>query len=138
MPVLSQIASTYQVATTGLPALNRAFEQYSDLDATKVPPAHLPKDLKALEQAVVEELSVQFSLEERWRNLVRTVAPEAGNQESIFRLLRLVIEQANHDALLITKVKEPPPLFFEPRQLPRQFEESLDEIVRGQRRHLHN
>jgi hypothetical protein len=135
VPVLSQIASTYHVATTALPALNRAFEQYSTLDATKVPPAHPPKDLKALEQAVVEELTVQFSLEERWRNLVRTVAPEAGNQESIFRLLRLVIEQANCDALQITNVKHPPPLFFEPRQLPRQFEESLDEIVHGQRRH---
>jgi hypothetical protein len=135
VPVLSQIASTYQAAATALPALNNAFEQYSHLGATKLPPAHLPKDLKVLEQAVVEELSVQLSLEERWRNLVRTVAPEAGNQESVFRLLRLVIEQANHDALGITNVKQPPPLFFEPRQLPRQFEESLDEIVRGQRRH---
>jgi hypothetical protein len=128
VPVLSQIASTYQVATKALPALSQAFERYDNLGATKVS-AYPPKDL---EQAVVEELSVQLSLERRWRDLVRTVAPEAGNQESIFRLLRLVIEQANYDAAQIASTK-PPPLLFEPRELPRQFEESLDEIVRNTR-----
>jgi hypothetical protein len=132
--VLSQINTTYTAAKSLVPALERAFEQYLHLEATKLPLTHPPKDPKALEQAVMEELSVQLSLEERWRNLVRTVAPEAGNQETVFRLLKLVIEQANFDVQHnIPSVKEVPPLSFEPRQLPRQFEESLDEIVRSQR-----
>jgi hypothetical protein len=41
-----------------------------------------------------EELLIQKSLEKRWRELVRTVAPEAARQEPVFNWLRLVIMQA--------------------------------------------
>jgi hypothetical protein len=83
------------------------------------------------EEVVVEELRVQRSLEERWENLVRTVAPEAGNRREIFDLLRTVIEQAYEDvAKFVTDIK-PPALFDRPPELPPQFEQSLERISRG-------
>ena len=60
-------------------------------------------------RAIREELLVQRSLERRWRDLVRTVAPEAANQDTVFAWLQVVvalaIELANltvsrHDELL--------------------------------------
>jgi hypothetical protein len=127
--VLGQIVSTYQSATTTVPSLNRAFGQYAHLRATQLPAAH-PIDRMFLE-GVLEELRVQESLEQRWQDLVRTVAPEAGDQEAVFRLLKLVIEQSQHDAehhLGRGTVRIP----YE-QALPPQFEQSLQEIARNQR-----
>jgi hypothetical protein len=95
--VLEQITSSYNRATTTGSGLNRAFAQYNDLYAIREVPTSGPIDRMFLE-VVLEELRVQESLEDRWQNLVRTVAPEAGDQQSVFQLLKLVIVQAQHDA----------------------------------------
>jgi hypothetical protein len=69
-------------------------------------------------KSVGEELRVQMSLESRWEDLVRTVAPQAGDQESVFILLRKVIDQAMHDV----NIHHLPPLAL---PLPQQYEQSL-------------
>jgi hypothetical protein len=124
---LNQISSFYTNDAPGVDKLT--------LVLAGLPPIPAPSltNNKQLEDAVLEELRVQWSLEERWQNLVRTVAPEAGNQDQVFGLLKTVIEQANHDAAHLTTTTPLPSLRGEIRQLPRQFEESLDEIVRDQR-----
>ena len=87
---LTQISASFMSASTGLKALARAAEQYKGLNATKIP-AYVTSDHI---EAVAEELRVQESLEKRWQNLVRTVAPEAGERELVFKLLDLVVQQA--------------------------------------------
>ena len=126
---LARMQKTYTSATTGTPGLQRAFGQYNQLRATEVP-GHL--DLTHF-NAVAEELRVQESLEERWQNLVRTVAPEAGDQEWVFRLLKLVIKQAAYDAEQLAAVTRLPRA---PTALPPQFEQSLEELLRTTRRRL--
>jgi hypothetical protein len=80
------------------------------------------------QRAIREELLVQRSLERRWRDLVRTVAPEAANQETIFAWLQVVVALAIYMAnLTVTQHDEP----FELRALPPQFEESLSYIARS-------
>jgi hypothetical protein len=116
---LRQIADDYTRSTAGVPGLNRAFRRYDDIEQTRVP-ATLPREQ---EKGVAEELRVQFSLEDRWENLVRTVAPEAGNQESVFILLKKVIEQAEHEVSIKHLPKMTP-------ALPPQFEQSLATIAR--------
>jgi hypothetical protein len=81
------------------------------------------------EEVVVEELRVQRSLEERWENLVRTVAPEAGNRREIFGLLKAVIEQAYEDVTTFAKIKPPAPLRDRPPELPPQYEQTLERIL---------
>ncbi len=74
-----------------------------------------------------EELMVQRSLERRWRDLVRTVAPEAGNQDTVFDWLQVVIHLAlNLGSLTMPRGDEP----LELRALPPQFEETLAQIAR--------
>jgi hypothetical protein len=74
-----------------------------------------------------EELMVQRSLERRWRDLVRTVAPEAGNQSTVFDWLQVVIHLAiNLASLTLPRSDEP----IELRALPPQFEETLAQIAR--------
>jgi hypothetical protein len=131
--VLTQIPLTYQAATTGVTGPNRALDQYSDLRTTRIPPPPSagppvvpPVDREFLE-AVLEELRVQESLEERWQNLVRTVAPEAGNQQSVFELLRLVIKQAQHDA---QQLRTGTVLIPYEEALPPQYEQTLERILR--------
>lgn len=78
-------------------------------------------------KAVREELVVQRSLERRWRDLVRTVAPEAGNQETVFEWLQVIVAFAEGlGGLRLPHHDEP----FELRALPPQFEESLSYIAR--------
>jgi len=76
-------------------------------------------------KSVTEELRVQLALEDRWENLVRTLAVEAGDQSRIFGLLRLVIEQTAYELLNHSRLPESlaPPL-------PPQFEETLAAIAR--------
>jgi hypothetical protein len=121
---LVRIAKTYQAGITGVTGLQRALDQYQRLHAVRLP-AYL--DTEHL-TAVAEELRVQGSLEERWQNLVRTVAPEASDRETIFRLLKLVIKQAAYDAeQLAGGVTRLPRT---PTALPPQFEQSLEAISR--------
>ena len=69
--------------------------RYNAVKLTFAPTLHAndPNGDKKI-KSVTEELRVQLALEDRWENLVRTLAVEAGDQSSIFVLLRLVIEQA--------------------------------------------
>jgi hypothetical protein len=74
-----------------------------------------------------EELMVQRSLERRWRDLVRTVAPEAGNQDTVFDWLQVVVHLAINLASLTLPGSDEP---LETRILPPQFEETLAQIAR--------
>lgn len=78
-------------------------------------------------RAIREELLVQRSLERRWRDLVRTVAPEAANQDTVFAWLQVVVALAIELAnMTVSRHDEPTEL----RALPPQFEESLSYIAR--------
>lgn len=122
--VLGEISQTFRTGTRGIAELGRALNRYNQLANRLLPDRLDPRELTA----VMEELRVQYSLEDRWRNLVRTVAPEAGNQERVFRLLELVVEQAisNTDPAARGRAPLEPPL-------PPQFEETLAEIARPRR-----
>ena len=120
---LTKISSTYKNADTRATGITRAFAQYGDLNAVQ-PPMSL--DIAYL-NSVMEELNVQTSLESRWQDLVRTVAPEAGDRESVFSLLKLVIEQAQWDAERLATGK----LHAVPKALPPQFEQSLEVLLPG-------
>ncbi|MGB8840860.1 MAG: hypothetical protein WCC64_07290 [Aliidongia sp.] len=117
---LVQIHADYKLATGNVPGLLRAFQRYFSIPLTAVP--HHLDDRK--HKGLAEELRVQASLEERWENLVRTVAPEAGDQQSVFVLLRKVIEQAAFEAKVHHLPRVAPPL-------PQQYEQSLDMIARS-------
>ena len=119
MADLKQIKQDYANATVGVPHLARAFHRFASLSLTEVP-LHMDERRR---QGVAEELRVQASLEDRWENLVRTVAPEAGDQLTIFTLLRKVIEQAAFEAKVHHLPRMAP-------ALPPQFEQSLDLIAR--------
>jgi len=125
---LEDIEKAYDNGTSGVSGLQRAFNQYGGLRAVQ-PPSSL--DFAYL-NGVIEELNVQQSLESRWQELVRTVAPEAGDRESVFRLLRLVIEQASFDAQQLAGqgVSRLPRV---PTALPPQFEQSLEVLLPGRR-----
>jgi hypothetical protein len=112
---LQTIYSDYISATRNVPNLTRTFRRYNQINLT-----HVPAQLSHHGQmkSVGEELRVQMSLESRWEDLVRTVAPQAGDQESVFVLLRKVIEQAMHDV----NIHHLPPLAL---PLPQQYEQSL-------------
>jgi len=121
---LVQINSDFRSATNLVPGLGTTFERYYAIPQTKVPTPPQPREFKS----VTEELRVNHSLEERWENLVRTIAPEAGDQQSIFFLLKKVIEQAaaealglGYDGLLAIHTATP---------LPPQYEQSLAAIMR--------
>lgn len=127
---LHNIAAAYQFAESQVQALATAIGKIG-IGPTQVPVAAGSLDFDELKGAA-EELLVQQSLEKRWQDLVRTVAPEAGDQERVFRLLELVIEQAIFDAKqLYNKVPAyTTPFKREPSGLPLQYEESLQIIAR--------
>jgi hypothetical protein len=130
---LLAIAAAYTRQTKALPQLDKAFGNYALLelfpekgqgDLQTFPPLGQPLpplNSKAL-GPVREELQVQRQLEKRWRNLVRTVAPAAGDQETIFELLDLVILQAESEAGLRDAPAQEWPL-------PPQYEQSLERIA---------
>jgi len=115
---VTSISNDYLNAATNVPGLMRAFNRYTGIPLTAVPSALHPRQ----RAAVAEELRVQSSLEDRWENLVRTVAPEAGDQASVFELLRLVISQAAYEMNVHEAFPTPP--------LPPQYEQSLALIAR--------
>ncbi|HLY04609.1 MAG TPA: hypothetical protein VKR31_02570 [Rhizomicrobium sp.] len=116
---LFRIWTDYDNATPNVPSLHGAFKRLFDIKLTQLPPSLKEKQRKGL----AEEFRVQASLEERWEDLVRTVAPEAGDQQSIFMLLRKVIEQAAY----MVHIQHLP--HYAPA-LPQQFEQTLDQIAR--------
>jgi hypothetical protein len=117
---LQQIQADYKTATLNVKGLDRTFVRYFLIPSTTAP-------LQALDErqqrGLAEELRVQESLEERWENLVRTVSVEAGDQQYVFRLLKLVIRQAAYEAK-VGKLPRMAPA------LPQQYEQSLDIIAR--------
>ena len=117
---LEQIKVDYKTATMNVKGLDRTFVRYFLIPSTTAP-LH-PLDERQ-QRGLAEELRVQESLEERWENLVRTVSVEAGDQQYVFRLLKLVIRQAAYEA----KVGKLPRMV---QALPQQYEQSLDIIAR--------
>jgi hypothetical protein len=117
---LQQIQADYKTATLNVKGLDRTFVRYFLIPSTTAP-------LQALDErqqrGLAEELRVQESLEERWENLVRTVSVEAGDQQYVFRLLKLVIRQAAYEAKVLRLPRMAP-------ALPQQYEQSLDIIAR--------
>jgi hypothetical protein len=130
--VLTSITNTYNNIKR-VSGLENAFKAYLTMSATR-DSLFLTDAVwtRQEEEVVVEELRVQRSLEERWENLVRTVAPEAGNRREIFELLKAVIEQAYQDVTAPPAPQPRIPLRDRPPELPPQFEQSLAEIVRYQ------
>ncbi len=123
---LAQINADFYMATKLVPGFEPTMERYKKIKltaATEIDPQapHGEKKVKS----VTEELRVQLALEDRWENLVRTLAVEAGDQASIFVLLRLVIEQAAFELLSNNNL---PQSLATP--LPPQFEQSLAAIAR--------
>jgi hypothetical protein len=117
---LEQIKGDYATATLNVKGLDRTFLRYSLIPSISASPSSLDE---RQQRGLAEELRVQESLEERWENLVRTVSVEAGDQQYVFRLLKLVIRQAAYDA----KVGKLPRMV---QALPQQYEQSLDIIAR--------
>jgi hypothetical protein len=99
-------------------------DRYLKIPLTTVPT--LDKLNPEMQKSMLEELDVQLTLEERWENLVRTIAIEAGDQSTIFSLLRGVIQQAA--ANVFNNAKPIPMRYVKP--LPPQFEQSLQALVR--------
>jgi len=123
---LFQINVDFTRAVSLVSGFDTTMENYVDIKLASRPSVDLPaseKDKKI--KSVNEELRVQLALEGRWENLVRTLAVEAGDQSSIFVLLKLVIEQAAYDLL---KNSNLPQQLATP--LPPQFEQSLQAIAR--------
>jgi hypothetical protein len=116
---LTQIAKDYVAATQLVPGLHGTFHRYSNIQLTTVPAVLNEKEIKSMS----EELRVQLSLEDRWENLVRTIAPEAGDQAKIFEVLKLVIEEAAFEVNVGALPRIAPPL-------PPQYEQSLATIAR--------
>jgi hypothetical protein len=117
---LDQIQAVYTNAALNVKGLDKTFARYRAIPST-TGPAH-PLDERQ-QRGLAEELRVQESLEERWENLVRTVSVEAGDQQTVFLLLKLVIRQAAYEAK-VGKLPRMAPA------LPRQYEQSLDIIAR--------
>jgi hypothetical protein len=133
LDVLSNVARAYQTGTTGISELNQAIARYLRLPAVRLPQPN-SLDWRHISGAL-EELRVNLLLEQRWQDLVRTMAPEAGDQESVFELLKLVIEQANWDAAQSAIGDVPMRVPYE-QPLPPQFEQTLLEIARPRRYRL--
>jgi hypothetical protein len=127
LDLITRIARAYQTGTAGISELTRAINRYHALPAVSLPPNNSLNGIEV--DGVLEELRVQQSLEERWQNLVRTVAPEAGDQEAVFRLLTLVIRQATFDARQTTTGALTQRIPYE-EPLPPQFEQTLAQIAR--------
>jgi hypothetical protein len=126
LDILSNVARLYQTGTAGIPELNKAIGRYKALEAVRLPP---PNSLDwGLIGGALEELRVNLMLEQRWQDLVRTMAPEAGDQETVFELLKLVIEQATWDAEQSAIIGVPVRVPFE-QPLPPQYEQTLERIL---------
>jgi hypothetical protein len=99
--------------------------------STQQPPPHLRAHL-------TEELLIQKSLEKRWRELVRTVAPEAARQEPVFNWLHLVIMQGISVLDDQTLPGKKLAITWDQNEIheghfPPQYEQSLALIARGEK-----
>jgi hypothetical protein len=117
---LKSIAADFYSAVGLVPGFDKTMDNYKAITLASQPSVDQKKT-----KSVTEELRVQLVLEERWENLVRTLSVEAGDQSSIFTLLKLVIEQAAYDLLKNSNLPQP---LATP--LPPQFEQSLQAIAR--------
>jgi hypothetical protein len=115
---LTSINTDFLSATGPVPGLVGPLKRYANIGLTTITGSLTDKMTKS----VVEELQVQLKLEDRWEDLVSTIAIEAGDQSAIFALLRQVIEQAAYN-IFSTRV---PGRYIPP--LPPQFEETLERI----------
>jgi hypothetical protein len=87
-----------------------------------------------LRASLTEELLVQKSLEKRWRELVRTIAPEAARQESVFNWLQVVVMQAFSVLPALGGLNPVPPIAWGQPEIregrfPAQYEQSLARIA---------
>src|SRR5262249_44945596 len=91
---IGEVGGTLERLQTADPAINRVFARLELVltEALRNPRWRNPH----AHRAIREELMVQRSLERRWRDLVRTVAPEAANQETVFEWLQVVVRLAMH------------------------------------------
>jgi hypothetical protein len=122
---LPEISSAFQRGA--VPMVTPAFNHYEQTSSNWLPASAIT-DPDFLD-VVLEEIRVQQALEGRWENLVRTVSPEAGNQRTIFRLLELVVEQADYDARQLASAGvHPGPVPYE-QPLPPQYEQTLERIL---------
>jgi hypothetical protein len=120
---LASINTVFGPATANVPGFNTTFSSYQLIPLTQIPGSFSKEHSKI----IAEELLVQLNLEDRWENLVRTIAVEAGDQTAIFELLKQVIKQAAYD-VLNPSGETLPTHFVQP--LPPQFEQSLRTIAR--------
>jgi hypothetical protein len=96
-----------------------------------------PVDLLIVPQVLAsatEELFVQKSLERRWRELVRTVAPEAARQDVVFNWLQVVVMEAFSALVTIGLGPARVPTWDQEEiregRFPPQYEQSLEVIAR--------
>jgi hypothetical protein len=122
---LTSINTDFLSATGPVPGFAGPLQRYRNIGLTTLPDSLTDKMAKS----VVEELQVQLKLEDRWENLVSTIAIEAGDQSAIFALLRKVIEQAAYNIFSLTvKGYTLPERYIPP--LPPQFEQSLQKMAK--------
>jgi hypothetical protein len=117
---LTSINTDFLSATNPVSGFKGPLERYKNIGLTTIPVSLTDK----MKKSMLEELQVQLKLEDRWENLVSTIAIEAGDQSTIFGLLKQIIEQAAYNVLSATV----PERYVPP--LPPQFEQSLQKIAR--------
>jgi hypothetical protein len=121
-PDLVSINTDFTNALSLTSGFDGPLDRYVKIPLTSIPIATLTPEMQ---KSMLEELEVQMTLEKRWENLVRTIAIEAGDQSTIFALLRGVIQQA---ATNVFGVPDPIPMRYV-KPLPPQFEQSLAHLV---------
>jgi hypothetical protein len=104
---------------------------------------NMPVARPHLRTRLIEELQIQKSLEKRWRELVRSVAPEAAGQDLVFSWLQVVVMQAisavppppQLPVVVAGGVRPPHVITWEEDEIregrfPPQYEQSLEVIAR--------
>jgi hypothetical protein len=122
---LTSISADFANAYGNVPGFAGPLDRYQKIPLIKIPVSAGTPLTGEMRKSVFEELQVQMTLEDRWENLVRTVAIEAGDQSQIFALLKQIIEQAAYNVLAGETLSM---RYVSP--LPPQFEQSLLSIAR--------
>jgi hypothetical protein len=115
--------------------LNHTLNAFPDIFAELTALFNLQNNILAdqtLWESILEELLVQKNLERRRPELVRTIAPEAGRQDDVFRWRRLVVMQPFS---ILGALLPPARLWNQPEipdsMFPPQYEQSLQIIARN-------
>jgi hypothetical protein len=122
---LTSISADFANAYGNVPGFAGPLDRYQKIPLIKIPVSAGTPLTGEMRKSVFEELQVQMTLEDRWENLVRTVAIEAGDQSQIFALLKQIIEQAAYNVLAGETLSM---RYVSP--LPPQFEQSLLSLAR--------